>query len=109
LHRNGSPLAISWDTDAEPELLEHRTAGQYRSRFTLPVPLLKEGHYSIEATIAYPRGRGEEQHKLYDVLQFEVLLTSRAGSLVSFSSNRRGTIALEIPWQTEALSEKVKP
>jgi lipopolysaccharide transport system ATP-binding protein len=107
LHRNGTPLVISWDTDAQPELLEKRSAGTYRSRVTLPVPFLKEGQYSVEATIAYPRGRGEKQHKLYDALQFEVILTSRAGSLVSYSNNRRGTIALELPWQTEALKEKL--
>jgi lipopolysaccharide transport system ATP-binding protein len=103
LHRNGEPLLMSFDTDTQPERLERREAGSYQARVTLPCPLLKEGQYSIAAAIGITKGKGEDVHSIPDAIQFEVILISKAGALLSYSANRRGKIAVELNWETERL------
>jgi lipopolysaccharide transport system ATP-binding protein len=103
LARNGEPLLLSFDTDAHPERLEHREAGRYQTRVTLPSPLLKEGQYSLTAALGLTNGRNQNIHVLPEIMQFEVILSSKAGAMLSYSSNRRGKIALELDWETENL------
>lgn len=102
LYRNGEPLAVSFDSDTMPERLETRLAGQYKSRVTLPSPLLKEGHYNLEVNLGYVSGRGVDLHQVEDALNFEVSLLSKSGTFLSYDRQRRGKIALALDWhQTE--------
>lgn len=106
MYRNGEPLALSFDSDTLPERLETRQAGQYRSRVTLPAPLLKEGNYNLEVNLGYVSGHGIDLHQIEDALSFEVSLSSKSGTFLSYDRQRRGKIALALDWhQTEMIKE----
>lgn len=99
LTRTGEPLATSFDSDTQPERLEHRAKGIYTNRVTLPVPLLKEGAYSLDCNLGYIKGLNMNIHRVQNALNFEITLLSKAGANLSYDRKRRGKIALELNWQ----------
>jgi lipopolysaccharide transport system ATP-binding protein len=104
LKRAGEPLLLSFDTDLKPERLDHRAPGCYRTRVQLPRPLLKAGYYSLDVKIGYIGGRNLNLHAIDDALSFEVDLISKQGSILSYSVNRPGRLALELDWVQEILT-----
>jgi len=97
--KNGEAIFLTWDTDKEPALLDHREPGRYCTRVTLPTPLLKEGIYEVQSTIGFVMGRGLGNQRISD-LSFRVFLHSESGTNVSYAGRRRGKIAAKLDWLT---------
>lgn len=102
--RNGATLFMSFDTDESPAGLGIREAGVYRARLRLPTPHLKAGFYAV--TLRTGRPNVAIHQELRDVLRFEVQLLSKPASLLSYSENRPGVVAMPLVWQTTALTAK---
>jgi lipopolysaccharide transport system ATP-binding protein len=105
VQRNGATLFMSFDTDEHPEGLGKREAGVYRARLRLPTPHLKAGFYAL--TLRTGRPNVAIQQELRDALRFEVQLLSKPASLLSYSDNRPGVVAMPLAWETTALTTKV--
>lgn len=101
VNRNSSALFISFDTDNEPSKLSIRNPGRYRSKIELPCPLLKPGKYTVSPGTGIANSTKIQQ--LYDALSFEVQLTSRPSTFLSYAEKRLGMIAVPIVWDTEVL------
>jgi lipopolysaccharide transport system ATP-binding protein len=99
LKRNGTTLFFSFDTDVKEKNLYSRQSGFYKSQVKLPCPLLKPGTYSITPGTGIAN-IGKLQH-LEEVLNFEVQLTSKPSSLLSYAEKRPGMIAVPLSWKIQ--------
>lgn len=99
--RAGEPVFLSFDTDTHPELFQHREPGKYKAKVTIPMPLLKEGNYSLTPTMGIINSRGAFHHRIVDAINFDVNLISKMGTMVSYERKRSGKVAVEIDWKTE--------
>ncbi len=108
LNRNDEPIFLTFDTDTVPERLNNRKPGYFKTRFTIPSPLLKDGYYSVDTAIGIAFGRGENRHRLNNSLKFEVALTSKSGSLLSYEKIRKGKLALNLDWMLEETSKTTR-
>lgn len=106
LQRAGEPLLMSYDTDAASDRFELRQPGHYRTRVTLPTPLLKAGQYTVDASAGVTFGRtSKSMHRVTNALTFDVELLSKSGSLSSYAASRPGKLALELDWSLESIAE----
>ena len=92
-----------FDTDNAPELLERREVGHYRTRVQIPAPLLKEGLYSVNLVMKIVKSQKLHHFQIKNALSFEVLLTSRAGTHLSYHDTRVGKLVFDSHWQTEKI------
>jgi lipopolysaccharide transport system ATP-binding protein len=93
----GSPLILSFDSDEDPHLVDHREPGEYEVRIDLPAQILKAGLYSIYMDCGI-LNHSEKIQKLDSCLQFEVR-ESMNTSLKSFAARRAGLLATRLRWQ----------
>ncbi|MFQ3598947.1 MAG: ABC transporter ATP-binding protein [Chloroherpetonaceae bacterium] len=96
VERNGSVLFRSFDTDLQPELLQKRQAGFYKTQVKLHYPL-KAGVYEFRAIGIGILNIGDV-HRVENVLRFDVEERSFDHSLVSFASKRQGEIVTQLSW-----------
>ncbi|NJL86672.1 MAG: ABC transporter ATP-binding protein [Leptolyngbyaceae cyanobacterium SM1_1_3] len=96
IKRNGTALFLSFDTDQDTHKLESRETGKYFSEIKLPNPLLKSGFYSID--LATGIANLKTFQRLNDILQFDVELTSKPSSFLSYADKRPGLIAIPLKW-----------
>lgn len=101
LKKNDTTLFLTFDTDCDLDKFGTRAEGRYRCCVELPCPLLKSGRYSITTntgianTCTYQR--------LENALMFNVELSSRPSSLLSYADKRPGLIAVPLDWETEMI------
>ncbi|KKG14905.1 hypothetical protein EO98_01275 [Methanosarcina sp. 2.H.T.1A.6] len=102
IRRNGSLVALSFDTDLNNSILELRNPGIYHCIITLPHPLFKPGHY----TITFNTGiiNSTTFQRLEEIICFEIQLLSQPSSLLSYADKRPGIIALPVPWEVKNIS-----
>jgi len=103
VRRNSSLIALSFDTDLNESILEHRKPGIYHCTVTLPQSLFKPGYY----TITFNTGiiNSATFQRLEDVIRFEIQLLSKPSSLLSYADKRPGIIAMPLPWEVRSESE----
>ena len=99
LKRNGTPLLLSFDTDANPELSDARSPGDYSATLTLP-RILKAGTYTVTLDIGYT-GVGLVDQRA-EALAFDLDELNVDYSQKSFESSRAGEIACNLPWNTRS-------
>jgi lipopolysaccharide transport system ATP-binding protein len=104
LYRSGVPLCLSWDSDTQPKLLDHREPGYYRTRIVLPSEYLKSGFYYLDVSLSGTRRNAMERDKLDGVLAFEIVSDVNPVRLYSYESNDATDIALVVKWTTELLT-----
>ena len=97
LKRNGTPLLLSFDTDANPELSAARAAGDYTATIVLP-RILKAGTYAVTFDIGYT-GVGLVDQRA-EALSFDLEELGLDYSQKAFESSRIGEIACNLPWNT---------
>lgn len=97
MERNGEILMVSFDTDADATLLDHRQPGLYRARVRLPTPL-KSGRYEVTLGLCIPNHAGIDNH--HRALVFYINDLSFDSSLRSYGASRPGVIAAHLPWTT---------
>lgn len=105
LYRNGVPLAVSFDTDLQKELLKVRQAGHYESNVTIRGGTLKPGDYSLSIGSGIVNSHKIEHH--HHCLAFRVECLSVEESFASFARKRNGVIALPLNWETKSIIEKL--
>ncbi len=108
LERNGEVLAVSFDTDRNPERLDKRKAGNYRVSVCLPTPL-KAGRYKI-ANLGIGKTNVGPININKDILIFDVEEQSFDSSLKSYAAKRPGIMVANLEWKLvaqENLSNKI--
>ncbi|MEW4570463.1 ABC transporter ATP-binding protein [Tautonia sp. JC769] len=93
----GTKILGSFDTDEQPELLQHRAPGDYEVRIELPTGILKAGLYTINFSCGRPNG-AQMIHRLDDFIQFEIK-ESFDLSLKSYSVQRPFFVATRLNWE----------
>ncbi len=101
----GSPLISTWDSDEDSDQMNRRVPGWYSAIFSVPTPLLKAGVYSIRAGMGVPNVRGI--HNPPEELAFEIGEENVPASLLSYSMNRPGKLAIPIRWSTHSLPRAI--
>lgn len=96
VERNGSVLFRSFDTDLQPDLLQKREKGLYKTKVKLHHPL-KAGVYEFHA-IGIGILNIRDVHRVESVLRFNVEERSFDPSLLSFASKRPGEIVTQLSW-----------
>jgi lipopolysaccharide transport system ATP-binding protein len=96
LKRNGTPLLLSFDTDANPERSDTRAQGDYTATIVLP-RILKAGTYAVTFGVGYT-GAGLIDQRA-DALAFDLAELNVDYSQKAFESSRVGEIACNLPWQ----------
>ena len=90
----------SGDADLNPERLEDRLPGRYRSTFKIPPKLLGEDSYTITVTMGKPYVKVYDRHEA--IVQFQVV--DETSMRRQFQHKRRpGVLGIELPWTTERL------
>ncbi|MBD3393534.1 MAG: ABC transporter ATP-binding protein, partial [Chitinivibrionales bacterium] len=95
VERNGLVLFRSFDTDASPERIAFRPAGEYRASVTFPSPL-KAGLFTVSAMIGIPNV--ETIDRKTNALVFSVEERSFDASLRSYAGRRSGVMAAHLMW-----------
>lgn len=98
VERNGSVLFRSFDTDLQPDLLQKREKGLYKTKVKLHYPL-KAGVYEFRA-IGIGILNIRDVHRVESVLRFDVEERSFDHSLVSFAAKRPGEIVTQLSWNS---------
>jgi lipopolysaccharide transport system ATP-binding protein len=109
LERNGETLAVSFDTDRNPERLHKRKPGYYKVVVSLPCPL-KAGGYKI-ANVGIGKTNVGPININKDILSFTIEEQSFDASLKSYAAKRPGVIVADLEWKLvsyEILSQKIK-
>ena len=96
--REGTPLLYTYDSDANPSVIERRDDGEFEARVRLPLNLFKEGHYQLAAFV----GHGAQD--LTDpraALDFVVVNATVDATHRSFRRDRPGHLVTYLDWETE--------
>jgi lipopolysaccharide transport system ATP-binding protein len=97
LKRNGTTLFFSFDSDTDFGKLNFRHPKRWKSRITLPCPLLKPGHYSITVGTGIAN-KNKIQH-LENAISFDVDIFSKPSTFLSYAAKRPGVIAVPLEWR----------
>lgn len=95
LKRNGTPLLLSFDTDLDSGLADHRSKGDWEATLKLP-GFLKAGSYSINLSMGFT-GIGLLDRR-DDALHFDLEEIDVDFSAKGYASSRIGEIACPIKW-----------
>lgn len=98
LYAGTQVVFTSFDTDRDPELLNSRAAGVYRTILLLPRELLKPGGYFIDVTLGIPQG--EIMDQINHAVEFEINLRCDYSAVISYAPHRRGLVAYNTYWET---------
>jgi lipopolysaccharide transport system ATP-binding protein len=97
--RKETDLFRSFDSDNNPERLEQREKGKYKT--SVKMPQLKAGTYFTEIHIGLLK---VEMIDLVKTLNFTILENSIDTTFKSFSENRPGEMRTELDWIVEKIS-----
>jgi lipopolysaccharide transport system ATP-binding protein len=97
LTRNGMDIFCSFDTDANPRLLEQRTPGVYRYRVWLPTELLKAGFYSVHIDAGIINRNSIDRHS--DVVSFRLEDYGENTAFKAYAEHRPGVLRMPVVWE----------
>jgi hypothetical protein len=98
LKKNGETIFISFETDANPRLLEKREIGRYTTGLKLP-NVLKKGSYTLDFAISRLNISSIDFQP--EAIKFTIEENNFDTSMRSYSSRRRGFIGAHIEWETK--------
>lgn len=96
LKKQGITLFFSFDTDSNSSFLNRRPQGEYTLYARIPKGTLRQGLYTLSIGTGIANIR--KMHHLEDILQFEVILTSKASSFLSYADKRPGLVVSPCIW-----------
>jgi lipopolysaccharide transport system ATP-binding protein len=98
VHRHGTPVFTTLDTDAFPERGTGRQSGCVRDRVTIPAGFLKAGVYTLSAETGVTHQAMFERHA--EVLTFQVEELREDASFSGWAENRPGVVRAPVRWQS---------
>jgi lipopolysaccharide transport system ATP-binding protein len=99
LHREGTDVLTSFDTDPAPELLEWRCAGEHEYDVVLPRRLLKAGLYTVSIGCGFVNRQSIELRR--DAIAFRIEALSEDTTSRGYSEDRPGLLLGPLEWKAE--------
>jgi lipopolysaccharide transport system ATP-binding protein len=95
--KDGIPLLLSFDIDADDAFQYRRQPGEYISRVKLPTSLFKEGLYIVQIMIGTHKNISDPNA----VIKFEIINTKIDVTIKSYHPERPGFMYTNLEWKTE--------
>lgn len=89
---------LSFDTDENIDLLNHRSKGVFTATAIIPSGLLKPNQYYLDFKTGI--ANVATMHSVEKSLSFKVELQSKQDTFLSYAEKRPGVIALPLKWET---------
>jgi lipopolysaccharide transport system ATP-binding protein len=101
LHREGTDVLCTFDTDSLPQLLDSRPAGEHECEIVLPMRWLKAGLYTVSVGCGYLNQQRIEFHR--DAIAFRIEALSEDTTSRGYSEQRAGVLLGPLAWREPAL------